>query len=174
MTSLTTARLTLTPTSPDDYDDLVALWSDEAFTRFIAPGGRNFEEVWMRLLRDVGQWSVRGYGNWTVRLAETGDYVGSVGALDFKRVLEPAFDAPEMGWGIAPRYHGQGLAFEALKAALGWCDTVLRAQRTVCMIDPSNTPSLMLAARTGFREYARTTYKTVPVILFERPAVAPA
>lgn len=174
MSRLTTARLTLTPTSPDDYDDLVALWSDEAFTRFIAPAGRNPEEVWMRLLRDVGQWSLRGYGNWTVRLTGTGDYVGSVGALDFKRVLEPAFDAPEMGWGIAPRYHGQGLAFEALQAALGWCDAVLGAPRTVCMIDPGNTPSLMLAARTGFRDYALTTYKTAPVLLFERPAFTTA
>ncbi|WP_309630252.1 GNAT family N-acetyltransferase [Brevundimonas sp.] len=169
MTVLTTARLTLTPASPDDYDDLVALWRDEAFTRFIAPGGRNAEEVWMRLLRDVGQWSVRGYGNWTVRLADTGDHVGSVGALDFKRVLDPPFDAPEMGWGIAPRFHGQGLAQEALDAALRWCDAVLKAPKTVCMIDPTNTPSLVLAARTGFREYARTTYKTAPVILFERP-----
>ena len=172
MSSLTTARLTLTPTSPDDYDDLVALWRDEAFTRFIAPGGRSPEEVWMRLLRDVGQWSLRGYGNWTVRHTETGDYAGSVGVLDFKRVLEPPFDAPEMGWGIAPRFHGQGVALEALEAALGWCDTALKAPRTVCMIDPGNTPSLKLAARTGFREYGRTTYKTTPIILFERPAFA--
>ena len=174
MSSLTTARLSLTPTTADDYDDLVALWRDEAFTRFIAPGGRNPEEVWMRLLRDVGQWSLRGYGNWTVRLVDTGDYVGSVGALDFKRVLAPPFDAPEMGWGIAPRFHGQGLAQEALQAALGWCDKVLKAPRTVCMIDPTNTPSLTLAARTGFREYARTTYKTAPIVLFERPAFATA
>lgn len=172
MNSLTTPRLTLTPTAIEDYDDLVALWRDEAFTRFIAPNGRTSEEVWMRLLRDIGQWSVRGYGNWTVRHAETGDYVGSVGALDFRRVLEPAFDAPEMGWGVAPRFHGTGMAIEALQAALGWCDSVLKAPRTVCMIDPHNAPSLLLAARTGFREYARTTYKTVPVILFERPALA--
>ncbi len=117
MNSLTTPRLTLTPTAIEDYDDLVALWRDEAFTRFIAPNGRTSEEVWMRLLRDIGQWSVRGYGNWTVRHAETGDYVGSGGALDFRRVLEPAFDAPEMGWGVAPRFHGTGMANEALQAA---------------------------------------------------------
>jgi RimJ/RimL family protein N-acetyltransferase len=36
------------------------------------------------------------------------------------------------------------------------------------MIDPANAPSLRVAGRCGFREYARTTYKGEPTILFER------
>jgi RimJ/RimL family protein N-acetyltransferase len=79
-------------------------------------------------------------------------------------------DAPELGWGVAPRFQGQGLAREALDAALAWCDRVLKAPRTVCMIDPPNAPSLKLAERTGFRPYAEGTYQDNAVILLGRLA----
>ena len=38
----------------------------------------------------------------------------------------------------------------------------------VCIIDPDNTPSLRVAERCGFHEYARTTYKGEAIILLER------
>ena len=85
-------------------------------------------------------------------------------------IIEPAFDAPELGWGVAPRFQGQGMAFEALSAALAWCDDALNAPRTVCMISPDNAPSLTLAARAGYVPYAETTYKDAPIVLLERPA----
>ena len=133
-------------------------------------GGKGFspEEVWLRLLRDIGHWSVLGYGNWQMHQTVTGDYVGSVGILDYRRDLDPPFDAPELGWGVAPAFQGQGYAQEGVNAALSWADTVLKAPRTVCMIDPANTPSLKLAERVGYRPYADATFKGVPIVLLER------
>lgn len=170
MTTLITERLTLTPVALSDYDDLRALWGDADFIRHIFPAPLTGEDVWFRVLRDIGHWEVLGHGNWTVRLRDGGDYVGSVGVLDYHRTLEPAFDAPELGWGVHPRFQGQGLAFEALSAALTWCDDTLNAARTVCMISPENEPSIALARRAGFAPYVETTYKGEPVILFERTA----
>ena len=169
MTTLTTERLTLTPTQASDYETLRALWADPVFTHHIS-GGKGFspEEVWLRLLRDIGHWSVLGYGNWQMRQTVTGDYVGSVGILDYRRDLDPPFDAPELGWGVAPAFQGQGYAQEGVNAALSWADTVLKAPRTVCMIDPANTPSLKLAERVGYRPYADATFKGVPIVLLER------
>jgi RimJ/RimL family protein N-acetyltransferase len=40
--------------------------------------------------------------------------------------------------------------------------------RTVCMISPDNAPSIRAAQKAGYREFARTTYKGSPTILFER------
>ncbi|MCS6622804.1 GNAT family N-acetyltransferase [Roseibacterium beibuensis] len=171
MTStLITERLTLTPVALADYGDLLAMWSEPEVIRHIFPEPLDREDVWFRLLRDIGHWEALGHGNWTLRLKDTGEHVGSVGVLDFHRVLEPAMDAPELGWGLRSAFHGKGLAYEALSAALAWCDDALNATRTVCMIDPTNAPSLALAARAGYREYARTTYKEAPVILLERTA----
>lgn len=168
MTVLITDRLTLSPMQTADLPDLTALWADPAFATAIFPAPLSSEDVWFRLLRDIGHWEALGYGNWAIRETATGDYVGSVGVLDFHRILEPAFDAPELGWGVAPRFQGKGLAFEALSAALAWCDETLNTTRTVCMISPDNGPSHALAARAGYAPYAETTYKNAPVILLER------
>ena len=169
MTStLITERLTLTPVAVSDYDDLRALWADPDFISHIFPEPLTGEDVWFRLLRDIGHWEALGHGNWTIRLKDTGEHVGSVGVLDFHRVLEPAFDAPELGWGVHPRFQGKGLAYEALSAALAWCDDALNAPRTVCMISPDNGPSLALARRAGYAPYVETAYKGEAVILLER------
>ncbi|WP_298160661.1 GNAT family N-acetyltransferase [Brevundimonas sp.] len=165
---LTTARLTLTPVGPGDYDDLVALWRDEAFTRHITGRSLSAEEVWFRLLRDLGHWSALGRGNWSMRLTGTGAYVGSVGVLDYRRDVTPPMESPELGWGIGGAFHGQGLAGEGVSAALAWADGVLKAPRTVCMIGPGNLPSLRLAGRVGYVRYADGVYHGEPTILLER------
>ena len=174
MTVLKTDRLTLTPVAVDDYDDLCALWGDTAFATSLLPKAMTREEVWLRLLRDIGQWQVLDYGSWSVRETASGDYIGGIAVLEHRRMMTPAFDSPELGWGIAPRFQGHGLANEALRAVLDWCDHTLKAPRTVCMIDPENAPSHAVARRVGYRRYAETSYKGGPVVLLERPARSPS
>ena len=170
-TTLITDRLTLTPVQAGDFAELTALWGDPAFAAAIFPVALSSEDVWFRLLRDIGHWEASGYGNWSIRETATDDYVGSVGVFDYRRLMDPPFDAPELGWGVAPRYQGRGMAFEALSAALAWADDTLNAPRTVCMIAPDNTPSHALARRAGYARYADTTYKGAPVVLLERHAL---
>ncbi len=170
MTRLTTERLILTPVAVTDFEDLKAVWADEGFTRAITGRALGEEEVWFRLLRDLGHWQALGHGNWAMRARDTGVYVGSVGVLHYLRELDKPFDAPELGWGVATAFQGQGLAREGLEAALAWADTELKAPRTVCMISPDNAPSLKLAGRVGYHPYADAFYKDHLVHLLERPA----
>lgn len=172
-TTLSTERLVLTPARIEDFDEIAALWKKLDFTQFIMGRALSDEEVWFRLLRDIGHWTALGHGNWSIRLSHGGAYLGSVGVLNYRREMTPAFDAPELGWGVDPVYQGQGYAAEALTAALAWADRTLGAARTVCMIAPDNLPSLKLAARVGYRPYAETTYNGHGVRLFERPCTAP-
>lgn len=163
-----TERLILTPAAEGDYADLCALLADPGFFRHIFPQALNAEEAWFRLLRDIGHWQVMGYGNWAIRTRDDGRYVGSVGLLNYRRILNPAFDAPEIGWGLSPAFQGKGLAFEAAAAVVDWAEQHLKAERLVCMIGPDNGPSLALAGRLGFVRYADTTYNGDAVILLER------
>ena len=167
---LTTERMTLTPVALTDFEDLKILWRDEAFTRAITGRALSSEEVWFRVLRDIGHWQALGHGNWSMRLKTDGAYVGSVGVLNYLRDLSPLFDAPELGWGVGGAYQGRGFAREGLDAALGWADNALKASRTVCMISPDNAPSLTLAGRVGYQVYCDGTYKDSPVRLLERIA----
>jgi RimJ/RimL family protein N-acetyltransferase len=165
---LDTARLTLRGHRPEDLESSLALWSDPQVTRYI--GGRPFsrEEVWARLLRYLGHWSVAGYGFWQVRERATGRFVGEAGLADFKRELAVSFDgAPETGWVLAPWSHGKGYATEAMTAILTWSEAQGHP-RTVCLIDPPNTASLRVAAKCGYRELVRTPYKGADVIVLER------
>jgi len=168
--TFTTDRLTLRPHRLDDFRDSLALWSDPVVAKYI--GGRPFteEEVWQRLLRYAGHWALLGYGFWTVRERGSDRFLGEVGILDGKRELDPPFgDAPELGWALVPSAHGKGYATEAVRAAVAWgADHFGSKVRTVCMIHPDNAASLRVAEKAGYREYARTTYKGSPTILFER------
>ena len=151
-----------------DFDDLCILYGDPVFTRPVFGDPMSAEDVWLRLLRDLGHWQAVGYGNWAVRLRDDGDFVGSVGVLNYRRALDPPFDAPELGWGLSPRHQGRGHAMAAVSAVLDWVDIVLNVPRTVCMIDPENAPSLRLAARVGFAPYADGLYKAKTLTLLER------
>ena len=112
-----------------------------------------------------------GYGPWAIEEKASGQFIGTVGLFDFKRNIEPALgDAPEVGWVLAPRAHGQGYASEAVAAALAWAENYFGPVRMVCLIHPENVSSLRVAAKFDFCEYARTTYKGEPGVLLERRA----
>jgi len=167
--TLHTERLSLRGHRLDDMGNCVSLWSDPVVTRHI--GGRPFseEEIWTRLLRYVGHWSLLGFGYWVVNETVSGRFVGEVGFADYKREIEPSLKGtPEIGWVLAPWAYGQGFATEAVRAAVAWGGTRFGSQRTVCIIRPENLASIRVAHKCGYRECARTTYKGQPILLFER------
>jgi RimJ/RimL family protein N-acetyltransferase len=167
--TLTTDRLILRPHMAADLPACLALWSNPDVTRFIGGRPNTVEEVWRRILAYAGHWQLRGYGYWLATDRQTGAAVGEFGLADFQRDLTPSLgDTPEAGWAMLPQYQGRGLAFEALSAVLAWADATM--PRTVCLIDPANTPSLRLAAKLGYTELVRTTYKDHHTILHTRPS----
>lgn len=167
MSLIETERLVLRPHRAEDFDDLAALWADPLVTRFIGGRPSTAEDSWLRLLRYGGLWGLLGFGYWAVRDRASGRFVGDVGFADFHRGL--GFDGvPEAGWVLSPWAHGKGFAGEAVRAALAWADA-RGWDRSVCIIDEANAPSLRLAAARGYQEASRLTYKDHPVILLERP-----
>lgn len=164
-----TPRLILRAHTLEDYPASVAMWSDETVTRFIVGKPATAEETWARVLRYAGMWALLGYGFWLVAEKTSGQFVGEMGFLEGKRDMNPGFDgAHEIGWGLMPAVHGKGYASEAVAAALAWHDGHFGHVRTACMIAPENAPSIRVAERAGYTQYARTTYKGNPTLLFER------
>lgn len=170
-----TERLRLRGHVKTDFDASFAMWSDPVTTKFIGGKPSTRQQAWSRLMHYRGHWELMGFGYWAVEEKKTGMFVGEIGFGDFKRDLTPSIEGlPELGWALAPRFHGQGFATEALKAAIEWGEKPLTMSglgsidRMVCMIDPANSPSLKVAEKIGFKEIARTTYADAPTILFER------
>lgn len=164
-----TERLILRGYRLDDFPAHAAFWADPEVTKFI--GGRPFsrEEAWARYLRYAGMWQVMGFGFWAVTDRRSGNLIGSAGFHDLKRELVPSIEGTmETGWSLSPSVQGKGIGSELVGAMMGWADTNRPEMRVTCLIDPDNAPSLRLAEKHGFREFARTDYHGNPVILFER------
>jgi RimJ/RimL family protein N-acetyltransferase len=142
---------------------------DETVARHIGGSPYTREESWLRFLRNVGHWQLFDFGFWTVREKCGGEFVGVVGLGNFCRETSPDFGGdPEMGWVLARSAHRRGYATEAAQAAIGWMRLRHAPRRLVCMIEPENAASLRVAAKCGFQEFARTTYKNAAVVLLER------
>ena len=166
---LETARLMMRGYRADDFPAYEAMCQEPGFYRYLSHEPMPPEEVWKMLLRSAGHWALMGYGFWAIEEKSTGNFIGTIGYIHLKRDLEPAIgDAPEVGWVLAPAVHGQGYATEAVAAAIAWGDAYFNRARTVCIIHPDNQPSLRIAQKFGYREYARTTYKGDPILMLER------
>jgi RimJ/RimL family protein N-acetyltransferase len=167
--TIETPRLKMRAHTFADFSDSFAMWSDPDVTRFIGGKPSTEEESWHRFQRYPGHWALMGFGFWLVEEKVMGRFVGEIGFLEGKREMNPGFDgAHEMGWGLMPHSHGNGYASEAVAAALAWHDGHFGRVRTGCMIAPGNTPSIRVAARAAFTQFAQTVYKGGPALLFER------
>lgn len=165
---LETERLRLRGHQLADFDNSAAMWADAGVTRFIGGKPSSREDSWRRFQTYVGHWTLLGHGFWLIEEKVSGRFIGEGGFGAFKREIEPAFDAPEQGWALAPAAHGKGYALEAMQAAVTWGEQHFKRRDFVCLIAPENAPSLRLAEKLGYREYARSPYRGEPSVLLRR------
>jgi RimJ/RimL family protein N-acetyltransferase len=163
-----TARLRLRGHVESDLDACAEMWANPDVTRFIGGKVSTREETWGRLLRYAGLWSLLGYGYWLAEDKTNGRLAGEFGLSKWQREITPRLDIPEMGWALMPWAQGRGIATEGVKAALAWADAQFGGATVACIISPDNAPSLRVAEKCGFREFARTVFKGEPTIVFRR------
>jgi RimJ/RimL family protein N-acetyltransferase len=164
-----TERLILRPYVEGDLEGLHAIWSDPESVKFIAAGPSTPQQSWFRLLRAVGMWSVKGYGPFAILDRTKGRFLGEAGFADWRRGLGERFDPfPETGWLLARHVHGRGFGTEAVVAVHRWLDASRPETRSVCIIDPDNTPSLRIAERVGYRPFGQSKIGDNDVIMFGR------
>lgn len=166
---LETERLVLRAYRSEDFDDVAALAARRETFEYSDRGPMSAEEAWSRLLRQIGHWTVFGYGFFTVRDKASGLFLGETGLGHFKRELGPAFDRyPEGGWTVAPPEHGRGYATEAAAGALAWMEQRFAMERSVCLVHVANAPSIRVAEKLGFRRFGECVYKGYAALQFER------
>ncbi|MBT9368377.1 GNAT family N-acetyltransferase [Rhizobium sp. CSW-27] len=166
MPVLETQRLILRPHVTADYDDFHALWANEEVVRYIGGKPSTAEASWIRLLNRVGMWHHMGFGFLAIEERDSGRFVGEAGFHEVRREMTPSLIGTlETGWVLLPEFQGQGYAREAMTAMMAWADERFADRMMTALIAPENTPSLTLADRLGFREFARTDYHGAVVVL---------
>jgi RimJ/RimL family protein N-acetyltransferase/spore coat polysaccharide biosynthesis protein SpsF (cytidylyltransferase family) len=84
---------------------------------------------------------------WMIRLKEPGRTIGTFGFLDVDRRKGSA----EIGYGLSPRYWGQGLFAEALGLVLGWAFGAGGFHRVWAKTQADNASSIDALEAAGFR-----------------------
>jgi RimJ/RimL family protein N-acetyltransferase len=165
-----TARLLLRQPAIEDFDDLHALTASPEMREHL-PGFATVEDSYKRLLSNLGGWATFGFGTFSLRERETGDYVGNCGLFRMMRGLGEDFDAdPEAGWIVASSRWGRGYAVEAMTAALDWFERVHCIRKTNCMIAPANRSSNRIADKLGYHPTRKAKHGGEAVQLFTRIA----
>jgi RimJ/RimL family protein N-acetyltransferase len=168
--TLETERLILRGHGVDDFASCAAMWSDPAVVKFIGGQPSTEEQAWARLLRYVGHWELLGFGFWAIVERATGEFIGEIGAADFRRDVAPPIGNLETGWVLARRAHGKGYATEALRGVLAWLDAKFPGKPTVCVIEPAHTASLHVAKKVGYEPIGTRTYHGDEVAILRRLA----
>jgi len=147
---LSTERLELWRPRSSDEAAMFAIVSDPRTGRYLGPASDRSVHF-TRFQHHAGSWFLHGYGVFLVRLKGRPEVIGNCGVFHSYRGLGEDFDdRPEAGWILSADHVGQGLAGEAMRAALAWFDTEHGPRPVVCMIAPENAASIALAEKLGF------------------------
>ncbi|MBT8155372.1 GNAT family N-acetyltransferase [Epibacterium ulvae] len=158
-----TDRLILRAHGLQDYGDVLRVWSQPEVVKHISGVPVTAETAWAKLMFHIGHWAALGFGYWAIT-ARDGAYLGMAGFCILPRLSEPALkdilgaDPIEAGWVLDPAAQGQGLAQEAMVAALHWADGQPWPE-TAAMITQDNVPSVRLAAKLGYKAAGRVEYR---------------
>lgn len=141
--------LELTPVRPEDVDELWPLLSDPRLWDHEPESVHPDPSVTRAYLeRAAARWA-GGLSYWTVRLAATGEAVGSGGAQHHTR---GGADHWNLNYRIAADHQGRGYAGLLLGAALGAAHEAAPGRPCVAWIDAHNPASIAVARRAGLRD----------------------
>ena len=165
-----TKRLELWRPQASDRAGLRALIEPGEVRRFLGGMEPDDHDVFMRLLRNAGSWTLYGYGTFMVRERGRPEIVGNCGVFHswrgFGRGLD---DIAEAGWIVGKSSWGKGYAQEAMVAALAWFEREQGGKPTLCMIEEGHSASQVVAAKLGYVACDRFEEKDErPLIVYRR------
>jgi RimJ/RimL family protein N-acetyltransferase len=107
----------------------------------------------------LGQWELRGTGQWALEEKSTGAFVGRAGSHWPERDGWPGI---EIGWSLHPDHWGNGYATEAGAAARDHAFAHHDVDALYSVILPENTRSQAVARRLGFTPWQERTFAFFP------------
>ncbi|HXN49659.1 MAG TPA: GNAT family N-acetyltransferase [Bryobacteraceae bacterium] len=140
-----TDRLILDTWQPSDWTAFRPIATDPEVMRYIT-GGAPWSDDRIRLFvdRQVKLYAERGFCRWKLLTKESLEMIGFCGVGQWRDSMDP-----EIGWWLARRCWGRGLATEAARIALK--DAIERVQldRIVSIAMPENTSSIRIMQKLG-------------------------
>jgi RimJ/RimL family protein N-acetyltransferase len=163
-----TARTLLTPWQSNDWRGLHALATEPEVMRYIT-GGASWNESQTQefVARQLRHFSERGYCMWRL-------IVKSDGASETDRNVDglcgiqplPETNEIEIGWWLAERHWGHGIATEAARAAARDAFERVGLDRLVAIAQKENAASLRIMQKLGMAYERDHIHRGIPVVLY--------
>jgi ribosomal-protein-alanine N-acetyltransferase len=152
MPTVTTERLILRAPEAADFGLYRDFYADGEASKFYG-GPLTPALAWRKLAFDIGHWTLRGFGMWTVTERESGNAVGGCGI-----VWPEGWPRHELTWWIAPAARRKGYALEASRAAIEWACGTLGWDGVETHMNDENEAARALAERLGGKIIAREPF----------------
>ena len=162
MIVLETPRLILRQFVPEDVDALSEVLCDRENMRYYPnPFARPDVEAWIE--KTLRRYRDDGIGFWALILKASRQFAGDCGLMlqHVDGVIET-----EVGYHLARRHQGQGLATEAARACLDHAFSTLGLERVISLIRPENLPSRRVAERNGMSVEKETIFVGLPHLVY--------
>jgi RimJ/RimL family protein N-acetyltransferase len=145
--AIETERLQLRKLTLEDAGLMLDVWNDPAFIHHVGDRGIRTSEDARAAMRKgaLDLYDKYGYGPFRLALKDDDTPIGICGL--FRR---DGLDEPDIGYSTLPDFCGQGYAFEAATAVMGYARSELALDRLIAIISPTNDASIGLIRKLGF------------------------
>jgi [ribosomal protein S5]-alanine N-acetyltransferase len=144
---LETDRLVLDTWQTSDWTVLRPIATDVEVMRHITGGVPwTDEQIQSFVDRQVKLYSERGFCRWKLLAKSTGETIGFCGVGFWRDHPDP-----EIGWWLARRYWGRGLATESARTALQDALDRARLGRIISIARPANVASIRIMEKLGLK-----------------------
>jgi RimJ/RimL family protein N-acetyltransferase len=155
-----TNRLMLRPFRESDLDAYTAVLQAPAVRASLhLPDDIGREQAWQQMAMWLGQWELRGTGQWALEEKSSGAFVGRAGTHRPERADWPGL---EVGWTLHPEHWGKGYATEAGRAAVDYAFAHCGVDTLYSVILPENGASQAVARRLGFEPWQERVLSFFP------------
>ncbi len=159
--NIETKRLILNAPLENDYETLLCFLKSDR-SKFIGGPYSNFTS-WSDYMANIGHWSLFGYGLWSVRIKNSGDFIGRVGIIS-----PPMFSEPDLAWHLFDGFEGKGYAYEAAKAVKDYVIGNFKIPSFASHILIENKRSILLAEKLSSIKIEKTITNRKFIIYMHR------
>lgn len=163
MQILETSRLTLRYITARDAEALMPILGDAEVMQYSIIGVHSKKQIKQFIEQRLISYMEYGFGLYAVVHKQNQELIGYCGF--FIQSIEQQKEV-EVGYRLAKKYWGQGLATEAAKAVVEYGQQRFNFQRFVCLIETENSRSIRVANKLGMTLEKKIIYHGLDVAMY--------
>ncbi|MBW4534998.1 MAG: GNAT family N-acetyltransferase [Pleurocapsa minor HA4230-MV1] len=163
MQILETSRLTLRYITSRDAEALMPILGDAEVMQFSIIGVHSKKQIKQFIEQRLISYMEYGFGLYGVVHKQNQELIGYCGF--FIQSIEQQKEV-EVGYRLARKYWGQGLATEAAQAVVEYGQQRFNFQRFVCLIEIENSRSIRVANKLGMTLEKKIIYHGLDVAMY--------